>query len=238
MAKKAKAKATAKPEDGGLLSDRIERQQMAQRVKAARDKIARGETPSGPELRALNKFELEQLKTFGQKYLAAMPKSHFLDLFLGSSKVYINWRDSFGFPWPPKGDEGVDLKEVLKFYRTRFVNGNGSLPSGADEDDVLFQFASQDLKDELIRHRIREKEVTNQIRTIELQKALEGWAPIEPIKEWHNSLAELVLRTREKVVKGLDGEQKEYAEQAFDDLGDDMQRLTEEQFGDSSPEKP
>ena len=216
------------------LAERLERQHMAKLVRSGREKISRQEIPSRDERRAIGKMEAEQLKTLGRKYLAAIPKGHFLELFLGTSKVYNEWRESYGFPWPEERRATLDLREVLRFYRSRFAQGGSMVPAGADEDDILFQFASQELKDELIRHRIREKDVTNQLKAIELQKALEGWAPIEPIRAWHNTLAELILRTREKIVKALDGEHKERAELAFDDLGDDMKRLVEEQFGSNS----
>lgn len=220
--------------EDSTLSERFERQQLAQLVQSAGDKIIRGEDPSRDEVRALKKFEREQLKSIGQKYLTSVPKTQFLQLFQGSTRAYIDWRDSYGFPWPENQKDGVDVREVMRFYRSRFAQGGVSLPPGADEDDILLQFASQDLKDELVRHRIREKDVTNRIKSLDLQKALEDWAPIEPIREWHNTLAELILRTREKIVKDLDGERKERAEQAFDDLGDDMARLVEDQFGGDS----
>lgn len=214
--------------DTGLLSERLENQRQTELVRSARYKISQNQQPTQTELRALRKFEHRQLYEFGQKYITAMPKGHYLDLFLGSSKVYIEWRQAYGFPWP-ESSKTVDVREVMRFYRARFAE-NGGLQIGGE--DALLAGAPQQLKGELIRQRIREKEVSNQLKEIELRRMLENWLPIEPIKQWHNMLAELILKTRERIVRSLDGDQKETAEQAFDDLGDDMQKLTDEQFGE------
>jgi len=215
-------------DDDGTLAEQIERKQLAQRVLTARDLLAKGEHVPRDELRALKKYEKEQLRTLGQRYLKAIPKAQFVELFGGYNKVYIDWRDAHGFPWPANHRVGVNLRDVLQFYRKWFAR-NGSSSVNADEDD-----SSRGLQNELERQRIREKDVTYQLKAIELQKALDDWAPIEPIREWHNTLAELILRVREKIVNTLDGEKKELAEQVFDDLGDDMTRLVEERFGENA----
>lgn len=208
------------------IADRIERQQQAQLVKSAQSKISAGDTPTKAELSAFRKFEKATRAKHGQAYLRAMPKGDFLDTFGGSSKVYIEWHNNYGFPWRKKAGE-VSLVDVLQWYRKQFIDG-----PVVDGEDFLLQTASQALKDSFVRERIREKEITNRLKEIELQRTVAGLVPLEPIRQWHNSLAALLARTRERLAREADAEHREAIEQAFDDLSTDMERMIEERFGD------
>ena len=142
------------------------------------------------------------------------------------------WHEGQGFPWPHQTGT-VDVGAVLRWYRERFVQGSTTV--GGDVDDVLLAMASQELKDQFVRERIREKEITNQLKTIELQKAVDGLVPLEPIRTWHNALAGHISKTREKLARDADPKFRERVDEAFEDLAIDMQRLMDEQFGDGRP---
>lgn len=199
-------------------------------LQSARKKTAAGQTLTAREKKTVKDFELEKRREYGVQYLRAMPKGDFIKLFGGSFKVNIEWNAEYGFPWPDKGKHDVDCVVMLEWYRDNFINGSRG---GSDNpEDILLQGASQSLKDEYVRERIREKRITNQHRTIELEAVKASYLPMTLIMETHNSLAERIRKTRERLTRHFDGEAKEKIELAFEGLVEDFIRDVEDKFGD------
>lgn len=91
-----------------------------------------------------------------------MPKGLFLELIGGHSKVYIEWRKRYGFPWKELDDE-IDVLEVLRWFRTQYAEG--SPKSSADEEAkqraeaIKLRNLELDLEEREIRHAERKQEL-------------------------------------------------------------------------------
>lgn len=214
------------------LSEKAEQQEQRRLLASARRKLELGEILTGPEKRALKQFEEKQLLEYGLRYIRNVPKSDFIDLFDGSHKVYLDWQRKYGFPWPQNRSKGVNLQEVIQWFRARFIErGAGTgLTVAASEDDLLMSYVSQELKDQLAREKIREKQITNQQRALELERLLERYVPIEPVIQYHNTVAERLRKTREALARHFDGRDREVIEQAYDDMIDDIERSIDVMF--------
>lgn len=234
MGSRKQARVSAEPEP--TVSQRLEQQELLRLSRAAQAKIQAKQPLTRAERTALARFEQQQTRTHGVRYVRAMPKGDFLDLFGGSSKVYIEWRTRYGFPWPESAGT-VDVLEVGRWYRRQFVDGGQKVPTTASEDDILLSGASQELKDEFIRERIKEKRITNQQKAIELEIERRSYVPLAPIIEAHNELAERIRKTRESLARQFDGQARERVELAFDDMIADYVQDLETHFGDGSPDE-
>ena len=214
------------------LEERLKRERRQRILQSIQQKRATGKPLTKAEQKELLDIDLERRREHGVQYLRAMPKGDYLRLFGGSSKVHIEWRDEHGFPWPEKEIKTINLVEIVAWYRQQFIHGGNE-----DSEDVLLRGASQTLKNEFVREKIREKQITNKQKAIELEKLQASYVPIGPIIEAHNELAERIRKTRERLVRDFDGEERDRIERAFDDLLDDFIRDVETKFGNGSDSK-
>lgn len=219
---------------GAALGERIERQQQARLVQAARQKLELGQELNHRELAALKKFEREQLDRYGPQYLTAMPKGDYAQLSGRQPKQLIEAADRYGLPYRPN-EKTVDVGRIIRWFHD-FLATNAGLLSGGNEDDQILSLASKDLKDEFVRKRIEEKAVDILRKEHELAQLNESYLPIEPIRQLHNELAGLIRGMRMKLAKRFTGDDKEFVELAFDDLITDYERLAESQFNDDAHE--
>jgi len=208
----------------------------------ARDKALAGEELTAKEKKALKEVELENLRKHGTAYLQAMPKMDYCGIIGKHQKQMADDR-RYGFPWPFEKDARINVCEVLIWFHTWMSKNGRKIISGGIEpngDEPWLQDASKEIKDKYIQKRIEGVELDNEKKRAELSKTYEQFVPIEPIRQWHNQSAELIRRLRERLSRDFDGDNRERIEQGFDDLIDDLVRLTDEQFGndgDSSTDK-
>lgn len=218
------------PKNVQTLTERLRQRKEAALLRSAREKLAKGdENLTKAEEKAVANYEAAQRKKWGYPYLRAMPKGDYINYFDGSWRVNLDWRDEYGFPWPPERNARIDIVEIVNWYREQFIKRT-TAPVFADTDDVLLGGASQELKDEYIRERIREKRITNQQKNLELEQQLENYVPIGPIIEAHNELAERIRKTRERLALRFDGEDREFVDRAFEDLISDYIRDVDEKL--------
>lgn len=214
------------------LGDRIERPQQARLVTAARQKLEVGETLNHREVAAPKKFEREQLDRYGPQYLATMPKGAYAQLSGRQPKQLIEAADRYGLPYRPN-EKTVDVGRVLRWFHDFLAANAGLLTGSGDDEDQILHLASKELKDEYVRKRIDEKAVDIERKKHELAQLHENYLPIEPIRQTHNDLAELIRSMRMKLAKRFTGDDKEFVEQAFDDLISDYERTAEYRFNES-----
>lgn len=84
-------------------------------------KLREDKPPTQTELAAMARTIREQQKSRDVPYFRKMPKGEFTDMFGGSSKVYIEWAEKHGFPWPEK-ERYVDAIEIMLWYRQQFAD--------------------------------------------------------------------------------------------------------------------
>lgn len=219
----------AKPASSGVaIGERIERQQQARLVQAARQKLEQGQGLSTRELSAVKKFEREQLQLYGPQYLAAVPKGDYAHIVGRQPKQLIEAADRYGLPYKPH-TRTVDVGRLLRWFHD-FLAANSDVLVSGNADDAILQLASKDLKDEFVRKRIEEKDVDIRRKQHELAQLNESYLPIEPIRHYHNEAATLIRALRMKLAKRFEGDDKEFVEIAFDDLFVDYERLADAHF--------
>ncbi|MEO0532223.1 MAG: hypothetical protein AAF266_16880, partial [Planctomycetota bacterium] len=187
------------------------------------------------ERTALRRTEDELKLRHGMQLLAAAPKTLVCELMDTTSKVVTDNRKRRGFPWPVGQREPVDLRELLRFFWRYYLEGPAP---AADGEDLLLQGASQELKDELIRERIREKRIANEARAIELHRLRESHLPVEQVRTALAPLADLLARARSDLALRLEtidsvDEARQVIDQAWEDLYQDFESETVSALDDS-----
>lgn len=89
-----------------------------------------------------------------------MPKGLFLELVGGHSKVYIEWRKRYGFPWNEREDE-VDAVEMLRWFRSQFASGGMKDADGTKQrsESIKLRNLELDLEERELKHAERKQEV-------------------------------------------------------------------------------
>lgn len=116
-------------------ADRLEMQRLLALVQSAQEKKAAGKPLTKREIDAIAKLEAKAHRERAESHLRRMPKGEFIGLCGGSSRLYINWRERLGFPWPAESDD-VDVVEVLKWFRQRLVDGGNEQPAPPDAAEL------------------------------------------------------------------------------------------------------
>lgn len=217
------------------LADRIDREQRETLAAQALRKRATGQTLTHRELSAITKVERERTEHFGAAYLAAMPKGDYAILSGRQPKQLIELATKYGFPYPTgRNAKTVDVRAILRWFHDFHARNAGQLAAGSGDssDESILQLCSKELKDEFIRQKIEQSRIDNARKKIELESLSENYLPVEPLRQFHNRLAELLRRIRTKFAKHFDADDREFAEQAFESLITDWQRLAHAHFHD------
>ena len=220
--------------EGSSLAERLEQRQLVEEYRAAMAKHRRGESLKTRERQAIAKYERQQTAIFGLRYLSAMPKADFLRHFKGNAKTYLAWARDRGCPWPDVARDPVDVRDMFNWLRDQYINDGKATELQPGEDPML-SGCSQAVKDEFVRAQIADKRLVIERRKMELEREMGLFVPLEPIVDLHNELAERLKRTRERLVRQFDGDERERIERAFDDLIDDYLRQIAEKL-DASDE--
>lgn len=223
---------TSQPAGEGLsLSERLELQQQQQLAKSYREKLASGQRTTRAEQRAFAKIEQLHLQEFGLRFLDRMPKKHYQRITARQSKQLLECSDRYGFPYDVSAPT-VNVSRILRWFHD-FLAANGSSLVTSDGEDAILQLASKELKDEYVKRRIAEKDLDIERKRIEVETLSSKYVPIEPLREYHNSLSRLLRRLQMKLAKHFDGEDREIIENGFDDLIHDCERLAESHFAEN-----
>jgi len=111
------------------IEERVELHNHALRVKSAKSKLAANKPLTKAEKFALARAKADQARREAEPWLRKMPKGTFIELYGGSSRAFINWREKRGFPWHDNGDE-VDAVAACAWFREQLAAGG--LSGGAD----------------------------------------------------------------------------------------------------------
>lgn len=117
------------------VADKLTQQRTKRLVESAKKKLESGKDVTPSELRAIRDVEAQQQREAALGALASLPKGLFQDLIGGSSKVYIEWRKRYGFPWDERSDF-VNVIEVLRWFRDQFVNPKEAPPEDDSEEKL------------------------------------------------------------------------------------------------------
>lgn len=112
-------------------------------IKSAQEKLRNGKRLTKQEIAAVDDAQNEQAKARDLPYMRRMPKKDFIELFGGSSKVYIEWHKRWGFPWDPRRAH-VDAIEALAWYRQFVADGPDTPRTPADDDAQRLKRAQAD----------------------------------------------------------------------------------------------
>jgi hypothetical protein len=76
-------------------------------------------------------------------------------------------------------------------------------------------------------------------RLLEIQRhtAEESYLSIEPIRQFHNEIAAIRLRTRERLELHFDGDDRDFVAEQFEDEFANVDRLIGDMFGPEQPEQ-
>lgn len=135
------------------VSDTLQRHNDRVLLESAQRKLKEGKKLSREERLTVSRVEASRASAAAMPYLTAMPKGAFLELFGGSSKVYIDWRKRDGFPWPIDKDV-VDVIAIVRWCRQRTVDVNTSAGRDDADHDQRLKAAKADLAElELAKRR-------------------------------------------------------------------------------------
>lgn len=158
-----------------------------------------------------------------------MPKGDYAQAIGRQSKQLIEAADRYGLPYPRDRRATIDVGKVLRWFHD-FLAQNAGLLASARGDDPVLQLASGKLKDDYVRERIQQAQIDNERKRIELANSIGICAPIEPLRQYHNQEAELIRKFRLKLAKRFDGDDREFIENGFEELFDNLDRLAEAKF--------
>lgn len=213
------AAAVAQP----TVTEQIEQREQAKLLQAAQAKGLRDLTAN--EKAAVARHE----EGIFLRVFASCRKTLATELFGTSSKVITDNRNRRGVPWPLGKRDRVDLRELVQFLWRYFLEHPlpEARPGGLTEEDVLLAGASQDLKDEFLRERIRERRIVNQQKSIELQLLEESHIPTKEVRIILAEAAGLIAKKRESLERILEGEAREVVSRAFEDMAEDINKKGE-----------
>lgn len=234
MAKKGRRKSVAAVPEPSVV-DQIERAEQQRLRDSAAKKLKAGKRLVRDERAALRKAEDDMRMRHGMALLAAAPKTLVLGLLDTSSKVVTDNRKRRGFPWPSGQRDPVDIRGLLAYLWRYYLEGPAPAAHG---EDLLLQGASQELKDEFIRERIREKRITNESRAIDLDRLRESHLPIEKVRTALMPLADMLARARSDLALRLETitsleEAKQVIDQQWEDLYQDFEAEIDSSLNES-----
>ncbi|MEN1680772.1 MAG: hypothetical protein AAGJ46_14380 [Planctomycetota bacterium] len=159
---------------------------------------------------------------------------------LGLSRTAVqNVRAALG-----NSHEKQDGRRVLVYapdWLRDWAQHTAGLPPGRTgqltEDDVLLAGASQDLKDEFLRERIRERRLINRERSMELAHLEESHIPTERVSQFAMGLAEVARKRCEdeqgRFENKFGRDAAKMVAQMFEDFADAALKRFENEFGDT-----
>lgn len=218
--KRPKAAPTAA---GPTVTEQIEQREQARLLQSAQSKGLRN--LSANEKAAVARHE----EGIFLRVFQSCRKTLLTELLATSAKVVVDNRNRRGFPWPLGKRDRVDVRDVLQFLWRFFLEHPlpEARPCELTEEDVLLAGASQDLKDEFLRERIRERRIVNQQKAIELQLLEDSYIPTKEVRTLLGEAAGLIAKKREHLERVLDGETLALVSRAFEDMAEDINRKGE-----------
>jgi len=227
---KIKPPAAAVSLDAEPIAARIDAQQQAALIKSGHDKIKAGKTATTRELAAIKRLDEQTAQKYGRQYIAAMPKQDYCNLVGVQAGALLKLQATIGFPYGEK-NRPLDLRAVLKWTHA-IIKQHGELLAG--EGDPVLGVANGRLRESYVAERTEQVRLDNERRRLENATAAERFVPIEPLRQFHNKMADRIRRTREKFAKRFDADDREFCERQFDDMIDAIEKLADEQFTDDS----
>lgn len=216
------------------LSEQIEQREQRDLLASAQSKGLRNLT--GAEKSAVHKHETG---TFDRVH-ASCTKTQVSEILEAAPKVILDNSRRRAFPWPTGKRDRVNLRDLTRWLWRYFLEH--PLPEaragGLTEDDVLLAGASQDLKDEFLRERIRERRLVNRQKTIDIVLAEESHLPTERVHGVFMGMAEVVRKKSSNLQRKFDGEVGQEIALAFEDLADAFEKRAINEFGNDSECEP
>ncbi len=196
--------------------EQIERDHANAMVESVQAKVVRGEKPSRAELRAWRTWEREQLEDYGQRYVRAVPRAHYLEWTQKASRVVYAQGEDFGFPFRGKTLAIPDiirrLHEMLK-----------------DRRDALLQQEGKDAVESESMERIRSAKAD----MIEDQRDLQRGQLIRrsDVREINTKWSSLLRAAGERLGRRFGRDAQEILDEALDDCD----TLIDEFYGTEEP---
>lgn len=195
------------------------------------EKLDKGEKPNRDEARALKKWEQQQFEEHGQRYLAGMPKGHVTEILGSPASTLIKQHEASGLPYPKEKTALVDGRELLRFLWKRFIGGE----TAESEEAARL---SRELALELAREKLREKQIANRKREMEMRLLEEAHIPTAMVETFAMGMAEVTRKKGENAQRTFE---KEYGLEAaeavhalLEDIASAWERRALNEFGDGS----
>lgn len=171
------------------------------------------------------------LLLFGPVYLAACPKKEYLAACGRPNRTVIDQGQRYELPY--KTDvKAIDLRAVIRWVHDFLARNGKSLNSQKSVEEEAFDVADNALKKEMAEECIRQKQLANTEKEINIKKKLGELFPFMLFEEWRAEASRLFSSSINAAFGGQGMITKAEALERMNDLLEDFNRLAEEKFGD------
>jgi len=193
----------------------------------AREKQARGESPSHREAQALERNKRLQRDQLRLALIRSVPKKVYCQLTGRQPRTVNDQADKYGVPL--RGDS-VDLGAVVEWLHD-FLAKHGRAIRSQSPDDLLLEGASQELKDEYIRQQIVEKRAKARLAELDLAQRAGELVTAASIHELLTRFASILRRKGEALQRRFGPDAQRIMDEGLDDCDRELDRY----FPDAPP---
>ena len=186
-------------------------------AKAALEKRREGKSPTRDEAAALRRIEKQKDHDLRRKHYASISKKDYRDLCGRQDKVLNEQAAEYGIPI---GGAAIDLGAVLTWMHNFLAENKFKLKALSDDDAANLIGASQSLKDEYLREKIkvtREQAIKAQLERKHLERTL---IPLDFLHETLGKVAGILRSLGGRLERRLG----HHARKMLDDALDNAQR--------------